>query len=129
MKKRNILKWVPFLLMLVSLYCHSQGKLIWAGIFFLIAGVLSAIEGSPYFVLFILIGLIPILLVLKKTVFLGIVALVGLVIVLFDVMQLIKLMIKKKYYMSNKTRSREFLMDLKENELTYKIWKRFRHKQ
>ena len=65
----------------------------------------------------------------RKTVFLGIVALSGIVIVLFDMMQLIRLIIEKKYYMANKTRSSEFWMDLRENELTYKMWKRLRRKQ
>lgn len=127
-RRKGVLKGMLLLLAVVSLYCYFQGELVWSGFFFLLIGVLSALSRSTYAVLFILIGLMPILFACEKIVLLVIVSLVMAIIALLNAVQLIRLMISRKWCINNKSESKEFLMCLKENEIIYKLWSKLKRK-
>ena len=126
--KKAVLRKVLLVLALVSLYCLLQGKFVWSGTLFLVIGILTPFSGLPYAALFFLIGLTSILIAYKKIILLLIVALFITSIAILDAIPLIRSVISRKPFATDKSDIESFLRILKENEITYKLWNKLKHK-
>ena len=125
-----VLSIILLLLPLVPLYYLFQGKLLWTGISLIFGGVLISLFRLPAAAVPILCGIIIILGFYKETVLLRIVALISIVVLLHDLTSLIRLVVSKKYSIFfNKSEAKNFPARMRESELTYKLWNKFKRKE
>jgi len=117
------------LLLPATMYCILQGRSAWAGVLLIAAGILGVLWELPYATFLILFGLLGISSAYMENhlvmIAALILALVGGVIAILDVIPLIKLITSGKYRTIDKTHIPEYL---KENEITYRWWNKFKLK-
>jgi len=92
-------------------------------------GVLIGLFRLPFATVLILCGIIIILVFYKETVLLRIVALISLVVLLHDMTSLIRLVVSRKYSIFfNKSEAKNLMARMREGEITYKLWNKFKLK-
>jgi len=125
---KRVMGVILFLLAIVSLYYIFRGNYFHAGLLYLLIGLLSPFTVLPYCILFLFIGLILISLAYKKLIMMLIIALFMTIIALFDLLSILRLMESKKHYMDDKPDLEKFWRFMKEEEVTYKLWKKFKRR-
>ena len=133
---KTLLKCIPFLLVVCALIlafdcCISHGRLVWAGTIFIVLGIVSAYWFYPYLMPFFLCslsGFALILMAYKSYIFFSLVVLVVFTICVFDFILLVKLMRSSKFRTFDKSKPEKVFEWLKENEITYRLWSKLRHK-
>ena len=119
---------VLFLLATASLYYIFRGNYFRAGILYLLIGLLSPFTVLPYCILFLFIGLMLISVAYKKFAMLLIIGLIMVIIASFDLLSILRIMESKKHYIGDKPDLEKFWIFMKEEEVTYKLWKKFKRK-
>lgn len=126
--KKALVKIITLLLTFAAIYCGFQGRLVWLGILFLIAGSLALLTGFTYGILvilgsflFILIGLFGV----QQPFFWLPVALVMVIVAFLDLIPLLRLMRSGKH---RKFTQEQFYAFSRENEVVYKLWKKLKGK-
>ena len=125
---KRLMGVVLCLLATVSLYYFFRGNYFRAGILYLLIGLLSPLTVLPYCILFLFIGLMFISVAYKKFAMLLIIGLIMVIIAFFDLLSILRIMESKKHYTGDKPDLEKFWRFMKEEELTYKLWKKFKRR-
>ena len=125
---KTFLEVAIFILLLGSGYYIVHGRFGLAGVLFIAAGILSSFWGFPYFVFFILYGLMFVLVAYKMIILSLIVALVAFTISVFDMVSLNRLMESGKLRTLDKSKGESPLKCMRENEITFKLWNKLKLK-
>lgn len=129
---KAVMKRVPLLLSLISLYYFTQRNFLWAGLLLILSGIVSSFWKFPYFVITIICGFIVVLITYKNIIpaiiLVLVISFIAILIFFSNLILLLRLLTSGKLRTIDKSEKGKVLEVLRENEITFKLWNKLKSK-